>query len=495
VLPSNGKAKAFPFCFCYTRQSFTTDITINKKLYSEKTMLKRLLNLLSPTNKNNSRVNPSPSSSSESANKSRTSLKELTPSAKIIPRDQHCVSRKNISPAAIKIIKQLEASGFSAYLVGGSVRDLLLGNHPKDFDVATDAKPEEVSRLFRGARIIGRRFQIVHVRIGREVIEVTTFRGHHQETHEQALNEDGMLLHDNVYGDLASDAMRRDFTVNALYYSLNDFSVIDFCGGIEDLAQRQLKMIGDPITRYKEDPVRLLRVIRFAAKLGFSIEPNTAAPIRSLGNLLLPVSNARLFDEVLKLFLGGSATATFTLLHDYEILEHLFPGVDAVLKTGDPLAAALIEHCMINTDKRVRSGKTVTPAFIYAALLWPVLQATIAKIDDKITYTQAVFAAGTQIINQQLSRTAIPKRFLIPMREIWDLQQRLTNRSGMRAFRTLEHPRFRAAYDFLLMREAAGEQLQGIGNWWAEFQMADENARELMVKELQKQDVHNRKRR
>lgn len=435
-------------------------------------MLKRLLNLFTSGTKGTSKA------SSSSAPHAPT----------IISRDQHCISRKNISPAAIKIIKQLEEAGFAAYLVGGGVRDLLLGGHPKDFDVATNATPEEVKRLFRSARIVGRRFQIVHVRMGREVIEVTTFRGHHEDTSQHAArSEDGMLLRDNVYGTLETDAMRRDFTVNALYYTLKDFSVVDYCNGMEDLRHRTLRMIGDPATRYKEDPVRMLRALRFAAKLGFTLEPATANPIRDLGNLLLNVSDARLFEEVLKLFLSGSATATFSLMREYDVFAHLFPGTDAALKAGNEVDLNLIDQCMINTDKRIRSGKTVTPAFIYAALLWPALQHQFAQLTGQMSPAQAWAQAAQNTINLQLTRTAIPKRFLIPMREIWDLQQRLPQRLGMRALRTLDHPRFRAAYDFLLMREAAGESLGGLGVWWTHYQSANDDEREAMVKQLAKQ--------
>lgn len=434
-------------------------------------MLKRLLNLFTSSAKDSSK-----------ASAIRTS-----DGAILIPRDQHNISRKNISPAAIKIIKQLEDAGYAAYLVGGGVRDLLLGSHPKDFDVATNAKPEEVKRLFRSARIVGRRFQIVHVRMGREIIEVTTFRGHHEESASHARSEDGMLLRDNVYGTLETDAMRRDFTVNALYYTLKDFSVIDYCNGMEDLKNRTLRIIGDPATRYKEDPVRILRALRFAAKLGFNLEPKTAKPIRELSGLLLNVSDARLFEEVLKLFLGGSATATFNLMREYDLLAHLFPGTDKALKAGDEFGANLIEQCMINTDKRIRADKTVTPAFIYAALLWPGLQQQFKLLSGQMTPTQAWTQAAQNVINQQLTRTAVPKRFLIPMREIWDLQQRLPSRLGMRALRTLDHPRFRAAYDFLLMREAAGEALDGLGVWWTNYQTANDEEREQMVKDIGKQ--------
>ena len=433
-------------------------------------MLKRLLNLFT----------------SGAKDSSKASNIRNSDGAALIPRDQHSISRKNISPAAIKIIKQLEDAGFAAYLVGGGVRDLLLGNSPKDFDVATNAKPEEVKRIFRSARIVGRRFQIVHVRMGREVIEVTTFRGHHEES-SSVRSEDGMLLRDNVHGTLETDAMRRDFTVNALYYTLKDFSVIDYCNGMEDLKQRTLRIIGDPATRYKEDPVRILRALRFAAKLGFNLEPKTAKPIRELSGLLLNVSDARLFEEVLKLFLGGSATATFNLMREYDLLAHLFPGTDKALKAGDEIGANLIEQCMINTDKRIRGDKTVTPAFIYAALLWPALQQQFTLLSSQMTPTQAWGQAAQNVINQQLTRTAVPKRFLIPMREIWDLQQRLPSRLGMRALRTLDHPRFRAAYDFLLMREAAGEALDGLGVWWTNYQTATDEEREQMVKDIGKQ--------
>jgi poly(A) polymerase len=436
-------------------------------------MLKRLLSIISPR-------------------ASKTSHGKL----RVIPRDQHNISRKNISPGALRIIKQLQESGYEAYLVGGGVRDLLLGGEPKDFDVATSAKPEEVRRLFRGARIIGRRFQIVHVRMGREVVEVTTFRGNDEEGTQVKRNEDGMLLRDNVYGTVVTDALRRDFTVNALYYTPEDFSVHDYTSGMEDLNRRLLRIIGDPVTRYKEDPVRMLRAVRFAAKLGFQIEPQTARPIRELGNLLVNVSPSRLFEEVLKLFLNGSATATFQLLREHDLLAHLFPGTDDALdNASDDLGVRLIEQSMINTDKRIRADKTVTPAFIYAALLWPALQQEQARLSASMPPMAAYGQAAQQVMAQQLARTAIPKRFSIPVREIWDLQHRLTQRSGMRAIRLLDHPRFRAAYDFLLMREEAGEKLDGLGSWWTHFQAASEEEREQLIKNLNKRETGDKPRR
>ncbi len=431
-------------------------------------MLKRLLNLIIP------RIKDTSDSSSSAA-------------PRVIPRDSHSVSRRNISSAALKVIKILHEAGFEAYLVGGGVRDLLLGGHPKDFDVATNATPEEVRRQFRSARIVGRRFQIVHVRMGREVIEVTTFRGHHDDSPHHARSEEGMLLRDNVYGTLETDALRRDFTVNALYYNARDFSLIDYCGGLKDLEKRRLRMIGDPATRYKEDPVRILRALRFAAKLGFQLDSATAKPICSLSGLLLNVSDARLFEEVLKLFLNGSATATFNLMREYNLLEQLFPGTDQALKAGEPYMEQLVNLCMSNTDLRIRSDKTVTPAYIYAALLWPALQLQYKALCANMPQVQAWNQAAQNVISQQLTRTAIPKRFLIPMREIWDLQQRLPSRLGMRALRLLDHPRFRAAYDFLMMREEAGEPLDGLGLWWTHFQAADDEERETMVKNLARQ--------
>src|SRR5690606_17983956 len=308
-------------------------------------------------------------------------------------------------------------------------------------------------------------------------------------------SEHGMLLRDNMYGDVVSDALRRDFTVNALYYTIRDFSVHDYAGGMQDLEKRTLRIIGDPATRYKEDPVRMLRAIRFAAKLGFQIEPETAKPIRELSKLLNNISEARLFEEVLKLFLGGSATATFTLMREYGLLGQLFPGTEMALAAGDELGAQLIEQTMVNTDKRIRADKTVTPAFIYAALLWPALQQTRKQLELTMPPTAAYLQAAQQVVSQQLARTSIPKRFSIPMREIWDLQHRLNQRAGMRALRLLDHPRFRAAYDFLLMREDAGEKLDGLGSWWTHFQTADDDQREQMINNLNKREAAAKPRR
>lgn len=409
----------------------------------------------------------------------------------VYSREQHTVSRKFISSGALKVMSRLNEAGYEAYLVGGGVRDLLLKGRPKDFDVATSATPEQVKRLFRGARIIGRRFKIVHVRMGREIIETTTFRAHHSEgnkRNESSQSDSGMLLRDNVYGDIESDAARRDFTINALYYTSDGFEVHDFCGGLHDIKQRTIRMIGDPVTRYREDPVRMLRAIRFAAKLGFKIEEKTAAPIHHHGKLLLDISPSRLFDELLKLFMAGSATATFEQLRDYGLLRYLFPATADCLDKGDELSLKLIQQSMTNTDKRIRAEKRVTPAFIYAALLWPAMQAEQKRLEKskKMSPLQAQNQAAHQVIGDQLAHTAIPKRFTSTIREIWDLQLRLPRRQGSRAERLFEHPRFRAAYDFVLLREEAGENLEGLGSWWTRYQECDERGREKLQQELPK---------
>ncbi|QKX15775.1 polynucleotide adenylyltransferase PcnB [Microbulbifer sp. YPW1] len=403
----------------------------------------------------------------------------------VVPRSDHNLSRRDVSRAALTVMKRLQEAGFEAYIVGGGVRDLLLGGHPKDFDVATDATPEQAKQLFRGARIVGRRFRILHARIGREVIEVTTFRGHHSdgEAHEAQQSEHGMLLRDNVYGDLESDAVRRDFTVNALYYTTNGFEIHDYTGGIEDIEQRRIRMIGDPETRYKEDPVRMLRAVRFAAKLDFDIEPATAAPLEELAPLLRNIAPARLFDEVLKLLMSGHGVRTFELMCEHHLWPHLFP--DNASQLDNPEALALTRLALRNTDQRIRNDQRVTPAFLYAALLWPAVNSEQKFLIDKgIPPVPALAQAAQKITSNQLVHTAVPKRFSMPMREIWDMQSRLPRRGGERAFRLMEMPRFRAAYDFLLLREESGEIPAGLGQWWTDFQQADEELRQKMVQDV-----------
>lgn len=417
----------------------------------------------------------------------------------VIPRDQHTVSRSIISEPAKKVLNRLNNAGFEAYLVGGGVRDILIGERPKDFDIATNATPEEVHDLFRNSRLIGRRFRIVHVLFGREVIEVTTFRGNaasadDDDDDDRRTSEHGLLLRDNVYGSMEEDALRRDFTVNALYYCIRDFTVIDFARGIDDLHNRQLRLIGDPETRYREDPVRMLRAVRFAAKLDFDIAPDTEAPIAELAPLLTHIPPARLFEEVLKLFSAGYGEATYDRLRRYDLLAPLFPETARALDAGEP--DQLIRQALQNTDRRIQQGKSVTPYFLYAAMLWPALQAEWRKRqDDGEAIQPALHQAIAKVIGRQVQATAIPKRFSGPMKEIWELQMRLPRRNGKRAYQTMDHPRFRAAYDFLLVRESAGEIEPGLGQWWTEFQDADEREREKMLSQLGSDGPRKRRRR
>lgn len=406
------------------------------------------------------------------------------PRLRIIPREDHSVSRKLFSDAALKVLYRLHNAGFEAYLVGGCIRDSLIGRIPKDFDVATDATPEQLRDLFRNSRIIGRRFRIVHVRFGREVIEVTTFRGKPNEDHGEHLahqSEHGLLLRDNVWGNIEEDALRRDFTVNALYYNIADFSIHDWADGVRDIESRTLRLIGDPTTRYREDPVRMLRAIRFAAKLDFQLDEATEAPIRELAPLLLQIPPARLFDEVLKLFLAGHAVETFQALREYDLFAMLFPEADEAMAEL-PWAEPLIERALANTDARIREERPVTPAFLFAALLWPgVTQRMETLKAEGMPPIPALQAASQQAVSRQLQHISIPKRFSLPMRDIWDLQQRLPKRRGKRALQTREHPRFRAAYDFLLLREEAGELAPGLGQWWTAFQDADDHERRRLM--------------
>jgi poly(A) polymerase len=397
---------------------------------------------------------------------------------KVIPRDEHTISRKNISDSALKVMSRLRNQGFQAYLVGGAVRDLLLGGHPKDFDVATDATPEEVNGVFRNSRIIGRRFRIVHVRFGREIIEVTTFRGSHDSedthTHDKSphsrQSDKGLLLRDNVFGTLEEDAIRRDLTVNALYYDSGTFEVYDHVHGVADLKRHNICIIGDPAQRYREDPVRMLRVVRFAAKLDFSIEDQTQNAIPACASLLAEIPAARLFDEFLKLFMAGYAERTLELLLEFDLLQYLAPGSNKRLRR-DAQARRLVQAAMRNTDTRILDGKPVTPAFILAALLWPAVR---VKVEQHRAHGQpqqvAINHAGQEVISEAVQTLSIPKRFSMPMREIWEFQSRLERTQGRRAAELVDHRRFRAAYDFLLLREEAGEDTGDLGDFWTDFQ-------------------------
>ena len=413
------------------------------------------------------------------SNKGRTVIRN---EATVIPRPDHPISRVNISPNALKVLYRLKDSGYQAHMVGGGVRDLLLGREPKDFDIATDAHPEDVRRLFRNCRLIGRRFRLAHVVFGREVIEVATFRAVHEagaDSSIQHVDEEGRIVRDNVYGDIEGDAFRRDFTVNALYYNIADFSIIDYTAGMADIDAGLLRIIGDPDTRYREDPVRMLRVVRFASKLGFRIEEKTEEPIQRLAPLLGDIPPARLFDEMLKLFMGGSALDNFEMLRHYHLFGQLFPMTEQSLAHEGNYFQALVTRGMENTDVRIAQGKPVTPAFLFAVFLWQPVQERAAQLEAEGEHpAQALQHAGSQIISEQASVMATPRRFSLPMREIWMLQLRLETKGGRRSRRILGHPRFRAAYDFLLLRAEAGEVPTETGEWWTQFQ--EENPQDVV---------------
>ena len=361
---------------------------------------------------------------------------------------------------------------------------MLLGREPKDFDVTTDARPEEIRQLFRNCRLIGRRFRLAHIHFGRHIIEVATFRAlQADEDVEGRLIENGRIIRDNVYGTIEEDAWRRDFTVNAIYYNFADFGVVDYVRGVDDLKAGVLRLIGDPEVRYREDPVRMLRAVRFAVKLGFRMHEGTEAPLNTLAPLLAGISPARLYEEVLKLFLGGTALQTLEALRHYALFEHLFPATERCLneeRQGQCLA--LLTHALANTDTRIGEGKPVTPAFLYAALLWGPVRARTAQLQAQGTSEATSLQQAAREIFQDQSRHAIlPRRFATQMREIWLLQPRLQRSSPKRAARLLEHPRFRAAYDFLLLRAQAGEEVREMAEWWTRYQQADATQRETIL--------------
>lgn len=391
---------------------------------------------------------------------------------RVIPRDQHTISRKDISPNALRVLYRLRESGFGAYLVGGAVRDLLVGGHPKDFDVATSATPEEVKALFRNCRLIGRRFRLAHVVFGREIIEVATFRANVDDGSGDRELDNGRLVRDNVYGTIEDDAIRRDFTCNALYYAIEDFSVRDYCGGFEDVQARLMKLIGDPELRYQEDPVRMLRAVRLAAKLNFDIEASTAEPIPRLAGLLSEAAPARLFEEILKLFLSGHGVASFQGLERYGLLGALFPESAAALKSNRSGALrAMVLEGLRNTDARVANDEPVSPAFLFALLLWPAFCRTLMGLQAQgVQPEDAQRRAADRVTLHQLERVALPRRFSLPMQEIWLLQTRFSSRQRKRVFRTLSHPRFRAAFNFLVLRQFASPDHAADVEFWREAQ-------------------------
>lgn len=395
------------------------------------------------------------------------------PAANVYPREAHNLSRKQMSQSALRVLYRLREAGFGAYLVGGAVRDLLVGGQPKDFDVATDATPEQVKALFRNCRLIGRRFRLAHVVYGREIIEVATFRANGGDDEGGRLTDDGgRLLRDNVYGSIEDDAVRRDFTANALYYAIEDFSIRDYVGGYADVQARVLRLIGEPEARYREDPVRMLRAARLAAKLGFTIEVATAEPIARLAPLLRDAAPARLFEETLKLFLSGHAVASFELLETHGLLPVLLPDTAQALASNKSGALRrMLLQGLRNTDTRVAADQPVSPAFLYAVLLWPAYCRALALLQAQgVHTTEAQRRAADRVTMHQVTCTALPRRFSLPMQEIWLLQPRFSLRVRKRVVRMLGHPRFRAAFDFLELRLAASNSHADDVAFWREAQ-------------------------
>jgi poly(A) polymerase len=434
----------------------------------------------------------------------------------IVARAVHGIAREQISACALRVTSTLQQHGYKAFVVGGAVRDLLLGRKPKDFDVATDATPEQAAALFRRSRVIGRRFRLVHVMCGQELVETATFRGDGSPPAEAEIDtgegdseafdefdapepapaarrggglrqtdQHGRLIRDNVFGTQQQDAARRDFTVNALFYDPEAEQVVDYHGGVADLKRRQLRMIGDPATRFREDPVRMLRAVRFASALGFEIEPATRAPISELAPLLTNVPPARLFDEILKLLLSGGAVACMERLRDEGLHHGLLPMLDVILE--QPLGERFVMLALANTDARINAGKSVSPAFLFASLLWHEVLAEWKRASEPGAGGRgkppmiALNEAMDSVIARQVERLAIPRRFTSQMREIWSLQPRYEQRFGRRPFRLLEHERFRSGYDFLLLRCDSGELDVELGQWWTRFQRAGEAERDEML--------------
>ena len=420
-----------------------------------------------------------------------------------LDRNGHRINARSIDNGASTVVRQLQDAGFAAYLVGGCVRDLLLGLEPKDFDVATNATPEDVRRVFRRARLIGRRFRIAHVRVGREVIEVSTFRQRAVDEEvtdlrsrrdlgdrTSARSAEGLILRDNAYGTIDQDAFRRDFSVNALYYDPVTECVIDYVGGLDDIRARKLRLLGDPVTRFREDPVRILRAVRFAAKLGFEIDRATRAAIPVTAPLLVGAAPARLFDELCKLLLLGHATASWTLLRELGLADRLFPDL-----RHTSASERLIEKAMLGTDQRVREDKPVTPGFLFAVLLWDSFNELLARYSEDRPLPDARDAASADALVGQAAVTALPKRHAQFVREVWTLQCRLERPTHKTVDRLMSHPRFRAAYDFLALRAAAGDSGADAADWWTRYQAVDVKGRAEISAALTPETPRKRRRR
>lgn len=416
---------------------------------------------------------------------------------RIVPLSVHGIARDRISACALKVTETLQSRKFTAFVVGGAVRDLIVGWQPKDFDVATNATPEEVRELFRRSRIIGRRFKIVHVMCGREMVEVSTYRGSvagDEESDERTSDEHGRILRDNVYGTQEQDAVRRDFTINALFYDPATEEIWDYHGGYDDLKKRRLRMIGDADQRYREDPVRMLRAVRFAASRGMEIDQASREPIKALAPLLANVPPSRLFDEMLKLLLSGHAYDCVMALRKEGLHHGLLPMLDVILE--QPLGERFVMMALKNTDTRIKNEQSVSPSFLFASLLWHEVLAEWKKLESaNMPPVPALYQAMDHVIEQQAVKLAIPRRYGGDMKEIWVMQPRFLQRSGRRPYRLLENPRFRAAYDFLLLRCASGEVDASIGEWWTRFQHADEAERKALLTEEGEAPKRKRRRR
>lgn len=410
-----------------------------------------------------------------------------TPKVRVFARSEHNISRSQVSEESLKVLYRLRKEGYQAFLVGGCVRDLLLGREPKDFDVVTDAHPEEIRRVFRNCRLIGRRFKLVHVYFGSHFVEVATFRALNNDDGDGDREEgrDGRILRDNIYGSIEEDAFRRDFTINALYYNIRDFSVVDYVGGMADHKEGILRLIGNPEQRYREDPVRMLRAIRFAVKLGFTIHPSCADPIPRLAPLLQGIPAARLFDEVIKLLLSGYAVQTFEALRHYGLFGLLFPETEECLEDepeGFPLV--FLAKSLERTDERLQQNQSIAPFFLFACLLWePVRLLANEKIHAGENEVFAYQEAASEVLNRQVRSVAIPRSITLTMREVWMLQPRLERTKGTRPYKLLSHPRFRAAFDFLVLRAETGEADPELADWWAYFQTASEADQRAMTSE------------
>ena len=416
---------------------------------------------------------------------------------RVLPLQKHGIRREQLHSCALKVTDTLAREGYAAFVVGGAVRDLLLGREPKDFDIATNATPDDIRHLFRRSRIIGRRFQIVHVYCGQDLVEVTTFRAaapqEDDEDEARVTAADGMLLRDNVFGSQEEDAARRDFTINALYYDPEKQEIWDWHGGVADAQKKVLRMIGDPAQRFREDPVRMLRAARFAAKLDFHIDPATRAPIAELAAMLARIPPSRLFDEMMKLLLSGHAERGVKQLRAEGLHHGVLPMLDAIL--DDPARQNFLHHALHDTDLRIRQGQSASPAFMLACLLWFDMQQELQRLRAQgLNEQTALFEAMDTALERQRRALAFPRRFDGMIKEIWTLQGRFEQRSGARPYRLLSHPRLSAGYDFLLIRAEGGDASQELADWWDRFQDAGETERAEMLKPAQTGDVKRKRR-